>query len=102
MLSLIGHHPRVKYIMMYCKNADGKADREVRVQGDIMNIITTFFDQQISTAINHGIKKSQLIIDPGMGAFISPDYQDSVTILQQIKRLKKQFKLPLLLCPSRK
>ncbi len=102
MLPLIGRHPRVKYIMMYCKNANGKADREARVQGDIIDIITKFFDQQIATALSYDIKRSQLILDPGMGAFISPDYQDSVTILQQIKRVKKQFKLPLLLCPSRK
>ena len=83
--------------MMYCKNTSGRADREPRDPGDMIQTLKDFFDAGLLAAMQWGIKRNQIIADPGMGAFVSPNYEDSVRILQHIKELKKYLKLPILI-----
>ncbi len=103
MLPLIASHPEVSLILMYCKNANGHADWEENTNPtDIMRIIITFFDERLATARAYGIHDTQIILDPGMGAFISTNPMDSVTILQSIRILKEQYHSPILIGTSRK
>lgn len=91
----------VQYVMMYCKNSSGRADLEDDQQSVYKKIIQ-FFDQQIEQAYKSGIKKEQLILDPGMGAFISAKAEDSLEVLKKIPELKKRYQLPLYIGVSRK
>ena len=91
----------VQYVMMYCKNESGRADLEDNQQNVFQNIVD-FFDEQTEKAFAAGIKKEQLILDPGMGAFISTKAEDSVEVLNQILELKKRYGLPVYIGASRK
>ena len=92
---------QIKYIMMYCKNTDGYADTNP-VSYDVYKKIIEFFDDNIKKALKTGIRKEQLLLDPGMGAFISSDFLDSVKVLQKIPDLKKRYQLPICIGSSRK
>ncbi len=100
MLSFIAAQ-NVKYVMMYCKNASGFADLKDDQDNPLQKLVD-FFDVQLDKAYQVGIKTSQLILDPGMGAFVSARWEDSVHILQQIPTLKKRYGLPIYIGASRK
>lgn len=93
----------VKYVLMYCKNDSGHADKEHidYPQGIVAHVID-FFHIQIALAEKAGIRREQIIIDPGMGAFVSQDPQDSISLLQWISEIKKACALPVYVCTSRK
>gem|GEM_PF-2142338 len=61
-----------------------------------------FFHTQIHLALQAGVHREQIILDPGMGAFVSQDPMDSVRLLQAIPVLKKEFELAIYICTSRK
>lgn len=103
MMSLIASHPDVMYIMMYCKNPSGHADSDhEKNPKNILSSIQQFFDETIYKAHKSGIKTSQIILDPGMGSFISTEPQDSILVLQSLTQLKKIYHLPILVGTSRK
>ncbi len=81
----------VPYVLMYCKNPSGRADLESTKHENIVQYVSAFFQERIDTALAAGIKKNQLILDPGMGAFISTDPQDSIKLLQNIPYLIQKF-----------
>lgn len=91
----------VKYVMMYCKNPSGFSDLKDD-QDDPLQKLIDFFDVQLDKAYQVGVKTSQLILDPGMGAFVSVRWEDSLHILQQIPVLKKRYGLPIYIGASRK
>ena len=61
-----------------------------------------FFRTQIALAEKAGVARQQIILDPGMGAFVSQDPLDSVKLLQAIAQIKEEFVLPVYVCTSRK
>lgn len=66
---------------------------------DCMEEIAQFFTERIDFCIKSGIKRSQLILDPGIG--FGKRLCDNLEILSGLRRFK-QFSLPLLVGPSRK
>jgi dihydropteroate synthase len=68
---------------------------------NIMQRIEKHFDAVLERAAAAGLKEKQLIIDPGMGAYLSKDGNVSWELLLRLKELKK-FKLPIMLSVSRK
>lgn len=93
----------VQYVLMYCKNDSGRADKEpiLYPQGIVSHVIE-FFHTQIALAEKAGVRREQIILDPGMGAFVSHDPMDSIRLLQSIPEIKKIFKLSVYICTSRK
>lgn len=102
MIPLIVSYPDIKYVVMYAKNASWRADLLESVHGDIIETIYQFFDGRIGYLIDSWIQRSQIIIDPGMWAFVSANYKDSLQILRKIWELKKKYTLPVFVCTSRK
>jgi len=93
----------VPYVMMYCKNPNGRADREEILYPEwIVQHVMDFFRTQIALAEKAGVARQQIILDPGMGAFVSQDPLDSVKLLQAIAQIKEEFVLPVYVCTSRK
>ena len=93
----------VQYVLMYCKNTSWHADREeVNYPQGIVAHVIDFFHTQIHLALQAGVHREQIILDPGMGAFVSQDPMDSVRLLQAIPVLKKEFELAIYICTSRK
>lgn len=101
MYTLIAKHPTVKYVCMYAQHEDGIA-RPLSSEKDIIKILKEYFSERIQAMHAAGIHDKQIILDPGMGAFVSDDYHDSVHILQNISVLKSHFPYPVYICPSRK
>ena len=66
---------------------------------DIMSDITYFFEKKLKTAQNLGIKRKNLILDPGIG--FGKRREDNNVILDNLDTLK-QFNHPILIGLSRK
>jgi dihydropteroate synthase len=66
---------------------------------DLIAEINQFFQERITEAINLGIKKEHIILDPGIG--FAKNYQQNLDILKNIKKIKK-LGFPVLLGTSRK
>ncbi len=88
MLPLLAAHPHISYILMYAKNPDGRADLTANSSSDIVTTVSAYFIERIQAAGDAGMQRSQLILDPGMGAFVSPDPEDSRRLLQAIPTIK--------------
>ncbi len=91
----------VPVVIMFSRNNQGRAqkieyDKEVSIH-DILH----FFDKKINKLIRFGIPEKNIIIDPGMGFFLSSNPGVSLSILKQISILKELHK-PIYISTSRK
>ena len=88
-------------VLMYSKDSTPRTTKEAVEYDDVMATIKTFLLERIATLVEVGFPEDKIIIDPGMGAFISsiPDYSFEV-----IDRLKELTLLgyPILIGISRK
>ncbi len=89
-------------VVMHNIHGDKPAERIVTDHRSIMTKIFNFFDQRVNALVNAGIAIERLILDPGMGYFLSSEPEASLVVLQNIQTLKKQFNLPVLVSVSRK
>ena len=88
-------------ILMFSKESAPHATIKAKKYKDVIKTISVFFEKQISYAEKNGIRKSKIIIDPGMGQFISSIPRYSFEILARLQELQK-FSLPILIGASRK
>ncbi len=89
-------------ILMYAKDPTPRTTRKETRYKDVMKMICEFLEERISFALDAGIKRSKILVDPGMGAFVSAIPQYSFEIIARLSELKKRFGLPILVGPSRK
>ena len=68
---------------------------------NVVDEIRRFFDTRVNLALKAGLNETQLILDPGMGAFISRDPAVSWQMLKHFGNLSSNG-LPLVLGASRK
>jgi dihydropteroate synthase type 2 len=68
----------------------------------IFQQILAFFESRIAALVESGIARQRLVLDPGMGFFLSRDPESSYFVLRRISELKRAFELPLLVSVSRK
>ena len=68
---------------------------------DMLDTIKSFFRERLHFAKSKGILKKQIVLDPGMGFFISGATKYSFVVIRRISELH-EFDLPLLLGTSRK
>lgn len=66
---------------------------------DVVQDVTEFFERQIQVALDHGVKKERIILDPGIG--FGKNYDHNITLIREIDFMKK-FNMPILLAVSRK
>jgi len=96
---LVKYKPYV--ILMYSKDNTPRTTTESVEYDDVIASIKTFLVDQISILIQAGFPEEKIIIDPGMGMFVSanPDY--SFEIIDRLHELK-QLSYPILVGVSRK
>ncbi len=87
--------------LMYAKDPTPRTTRDAVQYDDVMQTIIEFFEEQLRYAEAAGVKREQIILDPGMGAFVSGDPKYSFEVLRRLRELKV-FGLPILVGPSRK
>ncbi len=88
-------------ILMYSKDNSPRTTVKKKKYNDVMQTIETFFKERLKYANSQGITKSQIILDPGMGQFISAIPHYSYEIIARLKKLQS-FKCQIALGISRK
>lgn len=88
-------------ILMYCKDPSPRTTIKAKKYKNIIETIKKFFEKRIKYADKMGIKKSKIILDPGMGQFISSIPKYSFEIISNLRELKK-LNQPILIGISRK
>jgi dihydropteroate synthase type 2 len=89
-------------IVMHSVQGRGRAT-EIDVPPEaIMARILAFFEARIAALTAAGIARERLILDPGMGFFLSSNPQTSLRVLAGLRELKCAFGLPVLVGVSRK
>jgi len=86
-------------VLMHSRGTPGTMQKLPPVE-DIFDEVIVFLDSAVSTALDRGVERDKLIIDPGIGFGKTPD--QNLQLINGIDRLTERFGLPVLLGPSRK
>ncbi len=99
MFAVIARHG-CPYVMMYSKDRTQRTTKQNMRYDDVIATVRMFLEERIAQALKNGIAKEQMILDPGLGHFISSDPAYSFEILERLSEL--QGLGPILVSPSRK
>ncbi len=91
-----------RLIVMHAVQGRGRARRIPVPAVEIWPRIEAFFTARIAALEAAGIARDRLVLDPGMGFFLSSDPRASLRALAEIGRLKRAFALPVMVSVSRK
>ena len=75
--------------------ASGAPSRSISKPDEVWRRIAAFFAERVESLERAGIARDRLILDPGMGLFLSRRPEASVYVLARIGRLKEMFGLPV-------
>jgi len=64
--------------------------------------VLRFFDQRLEALIRAGVSESRIVLDPGMGLFLSDQPEHSLEVLEHIPELRARFAREVLVSVSRK
>ena len=92
---------QVPVILTYSKDPDARTTTKALHYEDVIKTIADFFKERLEFMQKHGIVLDNIILDPGMGFYISgvPDY--SFEIICRLSELVA-WGFPIMLGPSRK
>ena len=88
------------YVLMFSKDASQRTTVKPTQYPDIVDTIGTFFRQRMREAQVAGVEAEKIILDPGLGHFLSSDRRYSYEVILRLKELAGIG--PLLVSPSRK
>ena len=91
-----------RLVVMHAVQGRGRAQRVEVSAGEMWPRIEAFFTARIAALEAGGVARKRLIVDPGMGFFLSSDAAASFAVLAGIDRLRQRFGLPVLISVSRK
>jgi dihydropteroate synthase len=90
----------VDYVLMYSKDDTARTTVSDQTYDDVVMTISTFLEGRIAEAIAVGIDQHHIIIDPGLGHFVSAIPEYSFTIIDHIADFAEIA--PVFISPSRK
>ncbi len=88
-------------ILMYSKDQTPRTTTESIEYDDVVASIKTFLLERIATLVEAGFSEDKIIVDPGMGMFVSANPKYSFEIIERLSELK-QLGYPILVGISRK
>jgi dihydropteroate synthase type 2 len=91
-----------RLIIMHAAGGVGRAEPLDLDPGEVWRHIEAFFAERVDSLERAGIGRERLILDPGMGLFLSRRPEASVYVLARVGRLKERFGLPVMISVSRK
>jgi len=91
-----------RLVVMHAVQERGRARPVEVAAAEIRSRIAAFFAARIAALTAAGIARERLILDPGMGFFLSSRPEASLAVLRDIGRLKREYGLPVLVSVSRK
>ena len=97
-LTAIASEFNVPIILMHMKGTP-KTMQESPVYSDLINEIKTFLKQAIQSAMEKGIDRSKIIIDPGIG--FGKTFEHNFQLIKSIEDFQT-LEVPILVGPSRK
>ncbi|TGK07120.1 dihydropteroate synthase [Leptospira semungkisensis] len=85
-------HLPTKYIAMFSQDHGNKADRSSDLTPKtVLFRVLDFFRERKEALQALGLSEEKIILDPGMGFFLSPDFKVSFSVLSQIDKLLEEF-----------
>lgn len=94
-IKILQQYPKTKVILMFSRDISQQDPK------NIMEEIITFFKKQITLLENAGIEKSRIILDAGMGGFLSKNPEISFEVIKNLEQLQ-QYNCKILIGTSRK
>jgi dihydropteroate synthase type 2 len=91
-----------RLVVMHAIQQDGRAQQVPLAADVVWDRILEFFTTRLAALERAGIARDRLILDPGMGFFLSSRPETSLRVLAGLGRLKRAFGLPVLVSVSRK
>jgi dihydropteroate synthase type 2 len=91
-----------RLVVMHAVQGRGRARRVELPADEVWERIHYFFVERVAALERGGIARERLILDPGMGFFLSKRPEASLRVLTGLNRLKRDFGLPVLVSVSRK
>lgn len=84
---------KIDVVLMYSKESNDYplVSKRNRLDGDLIENIKFFFDERINFALKNNVNKNKIILDPGMGAFLSNSKQDSWDLIKRIDEILALF-----------
>lgn len=89
----------VPIILMYSKDSSPRTTRDLVEYEDVMETVKDFLQERIEMARSYGVQK--IVVDPGMGAFVSGAPEPSWEILDRIEEFE-DLGFPVLVGTSKK
>lgn len=93
---------RSRLVVMHAVQGRGRAQRRELSPDQVWDLICGFFSQRIAALERAGVARGRIVIDPGMGFFLSSRPEASLHVLARLGELKRAFGLPVLVSVSRK
>jgi dihydropteroate synthase type 2 len=91
-----------RLVVMHAAGGIGRAEPLDLEPGAVWRRVTMFFAERVARLERAGIARERLILDPGMGLFLSSRPEASIYVLARIGRLQQMFGLPVMISVSRK
>ncbi|MBV9584085.1 MAG: dihydropteroate synthase [Alphaproteobacteria bacterium] len=91
-----------RLVVMHAVQGWGRAQPLDLGPDEVWRHILRFFAERIPRLERAGIARERLILDPGMGLFLSRRAESSLRVLRGLTELKEGFGLPVLVSVSRK
>ena len=91
-----------RLVVMHAVEGEGRAQRVDLDADAVWQRIEAFFAERVARLVRAGIVRERLILDPGMGLFLSTRPEASLRVLTSLDRLKRAFGLPIMVSVSRK
>jgi len=88
-------------IIMYSKDPDPRTTTKPLEYENVIKTINNFFRQRLEWMVEHGIRLENVVLDPGMGFFISGVARYSFEIINRMRELMG-LGFPIMFGPSRK
>ena len=93
---------KCRLVVMHAVQQGGRAQQVALSTDAVWHRIQEFFAARLAALGRAGIARDRLILDPGMGLFLSSRPEASLRVLAGLGRLKRAFGLPVLVSVSRK
>ena len=88
-------------VLMYAKDATPRTTIDPKQYDDVVATIKDFLDDRKAAAVAAGIPLNRIILDPGLGHFVSSDAKYSFEIIARLKEFT-DLDCPIFISPSRK
>jgi len=90
MVQVLKHSP-CDIVIMYSKDPSARTTLAEKKYSDVVREVGDFLEERLEYAQKNGIEKKRIILDVGMGAFLSSDPAVSFEMLARIGEIKARF-----------